>query len=105
MKTELDACTLDREYQCEEREVLEAGVEMRLFLEPDDHLEVRVVYVRVHPEEALEDRLDDVAEVGRERSPCRRHHHHHHNSVEPNTNIQTYDQTMHKVPNDHMLGD
>lgn len=58
-------------YQCEEREVLEAGVEMRLFLEPDDHLEVRVVYVRVHPEEAPEDRLDDdVAEVGRERSPC-----------------------------------
>ena len=51
--------------------MLEASVEMRLLLELDDHLEVGVVYVRVHPEEAPEDRLDDdVAEVGRERSPC-----------------------------------
>jgi hypothetical protein len=58
-------------YQREERKVLEASVEMRLLLELDDHLEVGVVYVRVHPEEAPEDRLDDdVAEVGRERSPC-----------------------------------
>ena len=57
-------------YQCEEHEVLEASVEMRLFLELDDHLKVGVVYVRVHPEEALEDRLDNVTEVGRESRPC-----------------------------------
>ena len=57
-------------YQCEEHKVFEASVEMCLFLELDDHLKVGVVYVRIHPEEALEDRLDDVTEVGRERRPC-----------------------------------
>ena len=50
--------------------MLEAGVEMCLFLELDDHLKVGVVYVRIHPEEAFEDRLDNVKEVGRERSSC-----------------------------------
>lgn len=49
--------------------MLEASIEMRLFLELHNHLKVRVVYVRIHPEETLEDRLDDVTEVGRERSP------------------------------------
>ena len=57
-------------YQCEEHKVFEASVEMCLFLELDDHLKVGVVYVRIHPEEALEDRLDNVTEVGRERSSC-----------------------------------
>jgi hypothetical protein len=61
-------------YQCEEHKVLEASVEMCVFLELDDHLKVGVVYVRIHPEEALEDRLDNVTEVGRERSPCWHHH-------------------------------
>jgi len=75
-------------YQCEEREVLEASVEVCLFLELDNHLKMRVVYVRVHPEEALEDRLDDITEVGRERNPC------WHHNVEPNTTWSD-----HKVPN------
>jgi hypothetical protein len=56
-------------YQCEECEVLEASIEMRLFLELHNNLKVRVVYVRIHPEEALEDRLDNIAEVRRKRSP------------------------------------
>jgi hypothetical protein len=57
-------------YPCEKHEVLEASVEMCFFLEFDNHLKMRVVYVRIHPEQALEDRLDDVAEVWREGSPC-----------------------------------
>lgn len=57
-------------YRCEEHEVLEAGVEMCFFLELENHLEMRVVYVRIHPEQPLEDRLDDVPEVWREGSSC-----------------------------------
>ena len=45
--------------------MLEANVEMHLFLELDDHMEVGVVDVCVHPKEALQDRLDNVIEVGR----------------------------------------
>ena len=48
--------------------MLEAGVEMCFFLELENHLEMRVVYVRIHPEQPLEDRLDDVPEVWREGS-------------------------------------
>ena len=53
--------------------MLEASIEMLHFLEVHNHLKMRVVDVRIHPEEALQDRLDDVAEVGRERSPCWHH--------------------------------
>lgn len=65
-KENLSAC---ENYQREEHKVLEANVEMHLFLELDDHMEVGVVDVRVHPEEAFQDRLDNVVEVGRESSP------------------------------------
>lgn len=47
-------------------EVLEAGVEVRLLAQAAHVLEVRVVDVRVHPEQALEDDLDHVHEVRRE---------------------------------------
>uniref|UniRef100_A0A0A8Z2F4 Uncharacterized protein n=1 Tax=Arundo donax TaxID=35708 RepID=A0A0A8Z2F4_ARUDO len=41
---------------------------MCFFLELYNHLKMRVVYVRIYPEEALEDRLDNITEVRRERS-------------------------------------
>lgn len=50
----------------EVHEVLEAGVEVRLLAQAAHVLEVRVVDVRVHSEQALEDDLDHVHEVRRE---------------------------------------
>ena len=46
-------------------EVLEARVEVRLLSQSAHALEVRVVNVRVHPEETLEDCPDYIQEVGR----------------------------------------
>jgi hypothetical protein len=57
-------------YLCEESEVLEASIEMLHLVEVHDHLKMRVVDVRIHPEEALQDGPDDITEVGRERNPC-----------------------------------
>ena len=54
---------------CEVHEVLEAGVQVGLLLERADVLEVGVVYVGIHPEEALEDCADDLLEAGREGLP------------------------------------
>ena len=47
----------------EEDEVLEASVEVVLCAETHDVLEVRVVDVRVHSEQPLEDHLDYAHEV------------------------------------------
>ena len=49
--------------------MLEAGVEVGLLLEGADVLEVGVVDVGVHPEQALEDGADDLLEAGREGLP------------------------------------
>lgn len=48
-------------------EVLEARIQVRLFAQAHDFVKVRVVNVCVHSEEPLEDLLDDIAEVLRER--------------------------------------
>lgn len=53
----------------EVHEVLKAGVEVGLLLQRADVLEVGVVDVRIHPEEALEDGADDVLEGRREGLP------------------------------------
>ena len=53
----------------EVHKVLEAGVEVGLLLQRADVLEVGVVDVRVHPEQALEDGADDVLEGRREGLP------------------------------------
>lgn len=44
---------------------------MRLLLQTDNLLKVRVVYVCVHPKQPLEYRLYHVPEVHRKWSPCR----------------------------------
>ena len=49
--------------------MLEACVEVGLLLERADVLEVGVVDVCVHPEQALEDGADDLLEAGREGLP------------------------------------
>ena len=52
-------------------EVLEARVEVGLSAQPHDLLEVRVVDVRVDPEQPREDLLHHRLEVLGERRPCR----------------------------------
>ena len=47
-------------------EVLEGGVQMSLFCQVDDMLEVGVVYVGIHSKQTLEDRLGDGYKVPRE---------------------------------------
>lgn len=47
--------------------MFEACVKMRLGAQAANILEVRVVHVRIHSEEALEDDLHHVQKVGRER--------------------------------------
>ena len=74
-------------YPCKQHEVLESSVEMCFFLELHNHLKVQVVYVRIHPEQALEDRPDDLAEVWREWSPCWHHNFKPENMVRIQTKI------------------
>ena len=49
--------------------MLEAGVQVGLLAQGTDAAEVRVVDVRVHPEEAFEDGLHHRREIGREGLP------------------------------------
>ena len=46
--------------------MLEAGVEVRLLMKAANGLEVRMVHVGIHAEQALENGADDIIEVGRE---------------------------------------
>ena len=57
----------EREGVREVHEVLEAGVQVRLGAQRDHHVPVRVIHVRVHAEQALEDRAHRVQEAVRER--------------------------------------
>jgi hypothetical protein len=54
-------------YICEQNEVLEAGVKMSLLLEADNLLKVRMIYVGINTEQALEYCLYYFLEVWRER--------------------------------------
>ena len=57
-----------RELVDEVDEVLEARVQVRLGWKQHDVLKMRVVDVRIHAEQTLEDHLDDSLEVARERN-------------------------------------
>ena len=57
----------------EQNKVLEACVEMRLLLQADDALKVRVVDVRVNTEEAFKDGADDLLEVRGKGNTCTTH--------------------------------
>jgi hypothetical protein len=50
--------------------VLEARVQVRLFAQTDNFVEVTVINVRVYSEQSLEDGLDHQLEVLRERHLC-----------------------------------
>ena len=50
--------------------MLEASVEMSFFFQTHNPLEMRVVDVRVHTEQTLQDCLHDIMEVAREWVSC-----------------------------------